>query len=201
MKFEVCSSEISSAVDAGKPSWVRRPTRRRCIVSCNARTAATPSRSWVGRTPPAASTTSASSTCGLAPDASARNAARLLDRVAQHLGPIRIGGQVVPGVLDAEGDVAGLVDPGPAHDVRGDGVGRVPLDEREVLQERALAEDGQQERCLGEVLLLEQRPQRLLRDRRRALEPAAVRERALRERLDVARLVVRPGSPGTARPR
>ena len=54
----------------------------------------------------------------------------MFHRPAQLVAPIRVGGQVVPGVLDAERDVPRLVHPGAAHDVGGHRVGRVPLDER-----------------------------------------------------------------------
>ena len=113
----------------------------------------------------------------------------LFDGCAEHLAAFRIRRQVVPGVLDPERHVPRFVHAGAAHDVRGHRVRRVSLDERQVLEERALAQDGQQERCLREVLLLEERTQRRLRLRRRVLQTSAVGQRPLRERLDVARLV------------
>ena len=53
----------------------------------------------------------------------------LFHRPAQLVAPVRVGGQVVPGVFDAERDMPRLVRPGPAHDVGGHGIGRIPLHE------------------------------------------------------------------------
>ncbi len=109
---------------------------------------------------------------------------------SQLAGAVRVGAEVVTGVLDTERDMPRLVDPGAPRDVGGHRVRCVPLDERQVLEERSLAEHRQQERSLREVLLLEERPQRRLGHRGRDLEPSPVRESALGERFDVPGLVV-----------
>jgi hypothetical protein len=56
--------------------------------------------------------------------------------------------------------VARLVRARAASQVRGDPVGRVHLDEAQEIQESPLAQDGQQERCLREVLELQEREKR-----------------------------------------
>ena len=67
----------------------------------------------------------------------------LLDGAPELVGAVGVPGQIVPGVLHAERHVARFIDPSPTHDVGGHGVRRVSLHEREIVQERTLAEDGQ----------------------------------------------------------
>ena len=134
-------------------------------------------------------TVSASVSTGLSPDRLVSFAARGLGRGDQAVDRFGVALDRSAHVRDAEVDVAALVAMGERAAAARRRVGRVSLDEAQEVEERAFAEHVEQQRGVAEVVLLEQRVQRELGGRERVRARAAG-ERALREDLDVARLVV-----------
>jgi len=92
---------------------------------------------------------------------------------------------VVGQVRDAERDVPGLVLVGESHDLAGDRVGGVLVEEGEQVQEAALAQHREQERGQREVRFGEQRGKRRPPADRGGPQLSPVQERPAREHLDV----------------
>ena len=189
MKFAVCSRESSRESSSEKPHETSRLTRFSCIVVWSSCTEPQPRRTSVGASEPAARIASESRTTGLGPVivASVPARARAASRRARSF--LGFALRKCARVGDAEVGVARLVDPRAAHDLARRRVGRVLLYEPEQVDERALAEDRQQEARRREILLLDERLERAHPRRRRIAEAAAVGERALGEGLVVPRLL------------
>jgi hypothetical protein len=77
-------------------------------------------------------------------------------RVGQSWSEFGLAGQVLTKMREAKRDVPRFVLCGKPGHCRGDGIRRIPLDEPQQRQERALAKDREQERCDGELWLVDE---------------------------------------------
>ena len=113
-----------------------------------------------------------------------------LGRPVQLVDQRRVVLQMVGEMGHAVPHVPALVLAGQLEDQRRDGIGGDVLEELEQFHERALPQQVEQERRVGEIVLAEQALQRPLGGRRDVLQTAAVGEGALREHFDVPGLVL-----------